>query len=134
MRRAMLPLVLTLLAVPTCASVPAYAPRDGTMVAAELPPFPTWVPSRHGAVPVTLVRHLQCGGSPAFGCYHYPTRQIEIEDTLPLVLRWRYIRHEIVHMAVYDAGLSFDSPTAENYVAEAMATQQITEMLSGWPR
>jgi hypothetical protein len=37
-------------------------------------------------------------------------------------------------LAVFDAGLRFDTPADENYVAEAMATQQITEMLSGWPR
>jgi hypothetical protein len=39
-----------------------------------------------------------------------------------------------VHAAVHNAGLTFDSRDDENRVADALAAQQMGEMLSGWPR
>jgi hypothetical protein len=127
-----------LLAVPMCASVPQF-PADGTFViGAELPDFPTWAPSSRGPVPVTLVKGLRCNGIPAYGCFLYGSRTIQIEESLPHVLRWRYLRHELVHLAVENAGLNrerrVDNRVGEQDVAEAMADQQIAEMISGWPR
>jgi Zn-dependent peptidase ImmA (M78 family) len=123
-----------LLSVPTCASVPQF-PTDGTFVIGrELPPFPTWAPTRTGPVRILLVRGISCSGIVAHGCYIYATREILIEESLPLVLRWRILRHELVHAAMHAANLKFDDPKEENAVAEAMADQQLAEMLSSWPR
>jgi hypothetical protein len=139
MKRAFLPLALALLTVPTCASLPQYAATDGTFVVGrELPPFPTWAPSSRGPVPVLLVKGLRCNDIPAFGCFIYASRTIAIEESLPHVLRWRYLRHELVHLAVENAGLNaerrVDNKVGEQDIAEAMADQQMAEMLSGWPR
>ena len=134
MKRTVLPALLALLCFPTCASLPPLTPPDGTSVAGVVPPFPRWAPTTRGPVPVRLVHHLICNAEPAFGCYRYATRSIEIEDTLSLVRRWRYLRHELVHAALDAAGVTFDNRDAENAVAEAVAEQQTTEMLMRWPR
>jgi hypothetical protein len=134
-RAAWAALVLSLAVLPTCASVPQMTPADGTMVARlPLPEFPKWVPTQKGVVPVVLVKHLHCNGLPAYGCYLYAPPTIQVEDTLPAWLRWKILRHEIVHAAIHNAGLSFDNRDEENMIADAMALQQIGEMLSGWPR
>jgi hypothetical protein len=133
MRRVTIPVVLALLAVPTCASVPVYAPRDGTVVTMPLPPIPKWVPSRVGPIPVRRIHHLYCNNAPAWGCYLYATREIQLEDTLSLLSGWVVLRHEIGHSALDQAGVQFRDPDAENRVVQAMAEQQVSEMLSGWP-
>jgi Zn-dependent peptidase ImmA (M78 family) len=134
MRRALW-LVPAFLLLTTCAGLPQMTPADGTTVARiPLPAFPKWVPTQKGVVPVVLVHHLKCNTIPALGCYIYLPPTIQIEDTLVLWQRWLILRHEIVHAAVHNAGLTFDSRDDENRVADALAAQQMGEMLSGWPR
>ena len=135
MKRLAIPLVMALLAVPTCASTPVY-PRP-----AALPAFPLAVPSTAGPVPVVLVRHLSRCGEKAdprlvwYGCYHYgPPRFIEIEDTLSPVVKWRTLWHERVHMALAIDGATLKDGDAENAVAEAITKQEIHALLMGWPR
>lgn len=118
--------LLLLLTLPTCASLPVADP--------ELPPFPVSVPTERGMVPVTLVPNLQCNSAPAYGCYYYTSRSIAIDAGLSPLLRWRVLRHEIVHAAMDASGVKFDKPAEENFVAEAMAIQQTVEMLARWPR
>lgn len=128
-------LIPLLLAAPTCASAPVqFAVADGTFViGGDLPPFPTWAPTKQGPVPIKLVRGLTCNGDAAHGCYVFKTREILIEEALPHVLRWRILRHELVHAAVHATGVKLADST-EQAVADAMADQGIAEMLSGWPR
>jgi hypothetical protein len=133
MRRAAW-LVLSLAVLPTCASVPQMTRADGATVARlPLPEFPKWVPTQKGVVPVVLVHHLKCNTIPALGCYIYAPPTIQIEDTLVLWQRWRYLRHEMFHATMHAAGITFEDRGEENEVAEAMAVQQLSEMLSNWP-
>lgn len=136
MKRAFLPLVLALLTVPTCASLPAPVLPGET--SAALPPFPIAVPSTRGPIPVVLKRHLRrCGSDTTrtyWGCYHYATRTIEIEDSLSLYLKWRTLRHEMVHVALHMKGGALMDENVEDYVAEAVAEQEINAMLMRWPR
>ena len=134
MKRLAIPLVMALLAVPTCASTPVYAPRDGTTVVVSLPPIPAWAPSKRGPVPIRRVHHLPCNAVPAWGCYIYATREIQLEDTLSSITAWVILKHEIGHATLDANGLRFDDPDIENRVVQAMAEQQVSEMLSGWPR
>ena len=97
-------------------------------------PFPTSVPSRYGPVPVHLVDALTCNNEPAYGCFHYAPRVIEIEQTMPPPMRWKVLFHEVTHVAIADGSLHFASPEAENYVADAVAEQRLTEFLAHWPR
>jgi hypothetical protein len=136
MKRAILPLLFAL-CVPTCASFPP----DGTYVErVTLPAFPSSVPSTFGPVRVVLVKHLRgCGTTDTlvvfFGCYHYGARRfIEIEDTLSLVMKWRTLAHERVHLALALDGVTLADSDAENRVAEAIAKQETHAMLVGWPR
>lgn len=131
MRRAALPLLLALLAVPTCAQT---VPADGTSVSANLPPIPSWAPSPLGPIRVHLVPELQCGGEPAYGCFHYDTRLVEVRDSIPRVVQWQALHHELVHSALYHAGITFDDANEENKVADAVANQQVMEMIGRWPR
>jgi hypothetical protein len=139
MKRAILPILLALSTVPTCASLPA--PTDGTYVErANLPAFPSSVPSTFGPVRVVLVKHLRgCGTVDTlvvfFGCYHYGAKRfIEIEDTLSLVMKWRTLSHERVHLALDLDGAKLGDPDEENRAAEAIAKQETHAMLLGWPR
>lgn len=147
MRRPWLPaLAVALLTIPVCSRLerapvaasclrvlpPLGVMPDGT--GADLPTFPKLAPSPLGPIPVRLVVDLQCGGKPALGCFHYNTRLIEIRDSLPLVTSWLTLRHELAHSAFYHAGVVFDDPNAENRVADAIANQQVMEMLGDWPR
>lgn len=109
----------------TCAFTP---PSPG------LPRFPSSAPSRYGPVPVTLVESLTCNGEPAWGCFHYQTRTIEIEKTLDPQMEFKVLFHELFHLAAFDGHLHFASPEAENFVADAVAEQRLTELLSRFPR
>ena len=140
MKRAVVSLILGILCVPTCASVPG-AQADGTLVErVDLPAFPASVPSTFGPVPVRLVKHLRgCGTSDTtlvfFGCYHYGARRfIEIEDTLSLVMKWRTLAHERVHLALDLDGAQLPDGAMENRTAEAIAKQETHAMLVRWPR
>ena len=137
-RPAWIVLLLALCTVPTCASLPQF-PADGSYVAVRLPPFPESVPSTSGPVPVRLVKNLRCGTDRNpnlvwFGCYHYNPRRIEIEDTLALVMKWRTLSHEMVHLALHLDGVSLPDIEVENKIAEAIAKQQTHAMLMRWPR
>lgn len=134
MRRVVLALSSCLLALPTCASLPRMVKADAWMLAdAQLPPFPEWVPTQRGAVPVRLVKNLRCGDRMAWGCYYHASRTIQIEDSLVLWRKWETLRHEIVHAALHNAGLTLANQASEDSLADALARQQIGEMLSGWP-
>jgi hypothetical protein len=134
--------LLALLAIPNCANLAQRAQDDGTHVASAIPKFPIAVPSTEGPVPVLLVRHLQqCGPLKAdathiwFGCYHYgPPRYIEIEDTLPLLVKWRTLHHEMVHLALAIDHATLSDMDDENRVAEAIAKQRAHAQQMGWPR
>jgi hypothetical protein len=149
MKPAALFLLLALCTVPTCAAFTSVRPhptlacmntvdpppgrmRDGSTVA--LPPLPKWVPSVIDSVPVTLVKNLYCNGQKVVGCFTYASRTIEIEDSMSLFNQWLVVRHEIVHSALFDAGLRFKDAASEDAVADAIAAQQLVEMSRGWPR
>ena len=136
-KRPWLPaLVLALLVIPTCASLPTIA-RDGTTVARPLgflPPLPDRAPTAFGTIPVRRVPNLQCLGKPAYGCFYRTTWVIEIRDSLPLPLAWASLHHELAHAAFQVAGVEFDDAAQEDQVADALAAQQVVEMRAGWPK
>lgn len=147
MKPARAALVLALLTVPTCAALPdrpapscvmtvtppAGAATDGTSTV-PLPGIPSWVPSQIDSVPVQFVRHLRCNNAPAVGCFVYTARIIQLEDTLSAFNRWLVLEHEIVHSALYDAGLRFRHGPTEDRIANAIAWQRMAERQRGWPR
>lgn len=140
MTRPLALLLAVALCTPTCASLPV--PADGTAVErVDLPPFPSSVPSTFGPVPVRLVNRMtHCGdkrepNTVYWGCYHYGGKRfIEVEDTLSLVMKWRTLSHEMVHLALDLDSAKLSDDDAENRVAEAIAKQETHALLMRWPR
>jgi hypothetical protein len=75
------------------------------------PPLPTHLWSPLGPVPVELVEHLHPLSKDAppdvddFGAFDPKRRVIQVLADLEPWAQWQALRHEWVHMVIYDAGL-----------------------------
>lgn len=126
MKRALL--VFCLLVTPTCAPVQSVAMQR------VLPPIPETAPTALGPIPIRRVHGLQCNGGPAFGCFHRNTWVIELRDSMPLMLAWQALHHELAHAAFQVAGIEFEDQKDEDRIADAIGNAQVVEMRAGWPR
>jgi hypothetical protein len=87
-----------------------------------------------GPIPLKRVVNLQCNGGPALGCFHRNTWVIEIRDSLPLMLAWVVVEHELFHADMQIAGIEFDEQRFEDAAADAAANGRVLRMRAGWPR
>lgn len=117
-------LILLLLTIPTCASLPT---------ARELPPIPSSAPTRYGPIPIRFVPDLQCLGGPAWGCFTSRPYLIQLREGMPRDQSWRVLYHELVHVAVFAANARFTDSTAADTVAEIISRERIIELRAGWP-
>jgi hypothetical protein len=71
-----------------------------------MPPIPKRVEAPGGPVIVSQVRKVpNLDGAECWGLYDSSTRRIRILRSLPLRFRWKILYHELVHVALIDAGL-----------------------------
>lgn len=135
MRLATLALVAVLCTVPTCGGFP-QTKADGTSVAESrvLPPLPSSAPTALGPIPIRRVPNLRCDTIPALGCFHRNSWVIEVRDSLPLIMAWSALYHELAHAAFQSSGVEFESRKDEDTIAEAIAKSRVLEMRAGWPR
>lgn len=70
----------------------------------KAPKLPKALWSPLGPVPIRLVRRIDRKGR-AFGRFNGKTRRIEILRRLPPWVQWQTLRHEWLHMVLFDAGL-----------------------------
>lgn len=101
------------------------------------PPLPKSVHGVGGAIRIELVPFIENeAGKPAvgdnsttFGMWEGHKRLIRIVDNVPRAFQWSVLYHEMVHAALFDAGLT-NLMTHENEEAlcDCISTARIAEM------
>ena len=98
---------------------------------APLPPIPSHVFSRHGPVPVFMVKAIVCPDSTGvtprrvIGCFNGMARTIQIADTLDIRTATFVLEHEICHLAFRDEPLTFDHRADEERVCNALGRYRL---------
>jgi hypothetical protein len=133
MKRALLPLSL-IAGIFAFAAVTAFVPMNTEVyswrapIFASLPPIPDSIPSALGWVRVHKVVNLKCGGVDALGCFQPLTRTLSIRDSLELTVGWQTLKHEQLHMTIFDAGI-FIPEDVQDELADAVGAQDVRVML-----
>jgi hypothetical protein len=100
---------------------------------APLPPIPTSVYSRYGAVPVDMVKQVVCGDPTpprVIGCYNSQERRIQIADTLELRIQTFVLYHEVCHLMMREGNVIFSDRQDEDNVCNAVGRYRLWEMES----
>ena len=100
------------------------------------PPIPRSVMGAGGKIRVQLVDHIEAdAGKPAgdnsvtFGIWEGHKRLIRIVKTVALSFQWSVLQHELVHAALFDAGVTNLLPAEqEECLADAISTARCAEM------
>jgi hypothetical protein len=93
------------------------------------PALPTVVDAPAGAVKIRLVKSVtHDDGTVCNGIYDSEKRIVRIDRTLPPSHRWKVLYHEMVHVALLDAGLDNGLPDAmHEAIADAISSARIRE-------
>lgn len=93
------------------------------------PRLPRVVQAAGGKVRIKNVRkNLVDGGTRCAGWYDAETRTITLDAKLPLPYRWKVLFHELVHVALMDAGLDNGMKDAQvERLCDAIATARHRE-------
>jgi hypothetical protein len=95
----------------------------------KLPPIPKAIEAPGGPVRIVQVRRApRMDGVECWGLYDSSRRRISLLRTLPLAHRWKVLFHELVHVAILDAGLDngLDDRLHEA-LCDAIATARVRE-------
>ncbi len=93
------------------------------------PALPKVVDAMGGTVKVRLVKGpIRNGAMVCNGLYDSETRIIRIDRTLPPLHRYKILYHELVHVALLDAGLDNGLPEAlHETIADCIASARVRE-------
>lgn len=105
-------------------------------MARKWPPIPRSVMGAGGPITVKLVDAIEPdAGKPVgdnsvtFGIWEGPTRTIRIVKGLDPAFQWSVLQHELVHSALFDAGVTnLLPPEQEECLADAISTARVAEM------
>ena len=95
----------------------------------RIPAVPRSVQAAGGLVRITTtVKPLKLEGVVCNGLYDPERRRIRIDASLPRAHQWKVLYHELVHVALLDAGLDNGMPDVmHEQIADAIATARIRE-------
>ncbi len=102
----------------------------------RLRPLPASIDAPGGPVRIrTVPTRIWHDGDECLGLYDSERRVIKVTTRIPLAHRWKVLYHELVHVALLDAGLDngLDDRLHEA-ICDAIATARVRERFHSKPR
>lgn len=111
----------------------AYARLAILLIAAplhsqSLPPLPDSVETLIGPVPIVLSK-APCGNPRELGCYVMAYRIIFVHDSLPAVMAFKVLLHEVGHLRLSDARINIADPDLEQRIVDLWATWALHDLI-----